>query len=271
MVVPSAYPPIRPSAGFTLLAVLWLITALTVLAGAGIAGARIGSQTTRNRILLARAEWAREACGEILLARYAEHQQVRAIDSVDLGRGTWCGVRVEDPAARIDLNTASRGALERLLSVVSHQSSDIHLIIAARGRGPIYDLQQVGLDSALTSRLPPLVTTRGIGVIDVNAAPREVLALLPGMTEEAIEVVLARRAIGRPPESVDALAALLSKSGRAALYADYADFVRQAVFAPPQLVATVEGGVGGTALQARGILTLVPVGDRLAVIRREEE
>src|SRR6058998_1614592 len=76
--------------GFALLAVLWTLTAVTVLTGAALAGARLVSATTRNRVLLARAAWAREACSEILQARYAQDPSVRHLDSVDLGRGTWC-------------------------------------------------------------------------------------------------------------------------------------------------------------------------------------
>ena len=97
------------------------------------------------------------------------------------------------------------------------------------------------------------------------------ICLLPGMTEEATEVVLARRSTRRPLEGVDALAVLLSKTGRATLYGEYAEFVHQATFAPTQLIALVEVAVGGTTLRARAILTVVPVGERLAVIRREEE
>ena len=41
--------------GFALLAVLWVVTALTALTGAGMLAARLGSETTRNRILLTRA------------------------------------------------------------------------------------------------------------------------------------------------------------------------------------------------------------------------
>ena len=57
--------------GFALLAVLWTLTAITMLTGAAMAVARLGSATTRNRVLLTRAAWAREACAEILQARYA--------------------------------------------------------------------------------------------------------------------------------------------------------------------------------------------------------
>ena len=36
--------------GFALLAVLWVITALTAVAGVGLAVARVGYETTRNRL-----------------------------------------------------------------------------------------------------------------------------------------------------------------------------------------------------------------------------
>src|SRR5580765_6652406 len=99
--------------GFALLAVLWVITALSALSGAGLLVARLGSVTTRNRVLLTRAEWAREACGEILLARFAEDPSVRYVSQVELGRGTWCRVSVEDPSSRVNLNTVDRSVLER--------------------------------------------------------------------------------------------------------------------------------------------------------------
>ena len=88
--------------GFALLAVLWTLTAMTVLTGAAITVARLGSATTRNRILLARAGWAREACVEILQARYAQDASIRALNTVDLGRGTWCTGALEDPSVKLN-------------------------------------------------------------------------------------------------------------------------------------------------------------------------
>jgi hypothetical protein len=63
----------------------------------------------------------------------------------------------------------------------------------------------------------------------------------------------------------------LSRSARAVFLSSYAEFVRSAVFAPPQLIVTIEGGVHGTPIVARATLTAVPVPGRLAVIRRETE
>jgi len=72
-------------------------------------------------------------------------------------------------------------------------------------------------------------------------------------------------------KSADALVGAVSRSSRTILLNSYAEFVRAAVFAPPQLIATVEGGVRGTPIVARATLTMVPVPGRLAIIRRETE
>jgi len=257
--------------GFALLAVLWVITALTALTGAGLLVARLGNDTTRNRMLLARAEWAREACGEILQARFAKTPTIRALDPIDLGRGTWCRASLEDPAARFDLNTADRNDLTQLFAAVGVPRPIVDSVIVQQREGPIYDVRQIrGLDSAAAVRLAPFVTTRGTGVINVNAAPKEVLRLLPGMTEEAIVLVLMRRS-SRPLQNADELAGVLSPSSRAALLNNYAEFVRAAVFGAPRLIASVEGGVKDTPIIARATLTVVPVPGRLAVIRRETE
>jgi type II secretory pathway component PulK len=162
--------------GFALLAVLWVLTALTALTGAGLLVARLGSETTRNRILLARAEWAREACGEILSARFAVDPTIRGLDPVDLGRGTWCRASLEDPAGRLNLNTADREAVARLFKAVGVPMALSESVAVQRARGTLYDLKQVpGLDSRVAARLTPFVTVRGTGGVNVNAAPREVL------------------------------------------------------------------------------------------------
>jgi len=257
--------------GFALLAVLWVLTALTALTGAGLLVARLGSETTRNRILLARAEWAREACGEILSARFAVDPSVRALDPIDLGRGTWCRASLDDPAGRLNLNTADRAALVQLFTAVGVPPVLAESVVVQRTRGTLYDVTQVpGLDSTVAARLNAFVTVRGTGVINVNAAPPEVVRTLPGMTEEGVFLLTSRRTL-RPIRSADELAGLLSRSSRTVFLGNYAEFVRAAVFDPPQLVATIEGGVRGTPIVARATLTTVPVPGRLAVIRRESE
>jgi type II secretory pathway component PulK len=257
--------------GFALLAVLWVLTALTALTSAGMIVARVGGQTTRNRVLLARAEWAREACGEILKARFARNPAIRALDSIDLGRGTWCRASLGDPAAQLNLNSARRDELEQLVVTIRIPRGIADSIIAQRRQGMIHDIRQVrGLDSAELHRLAQLLTTRGTGVVNVNAAHPEVLRLLPGMTEEAVRLILNRRS-NRPLQSADELAAALSRSTRELLLRSYPEFIRSSVFTPQQLIAVLEGGVRGSSIVTRATLTTVPVSGRLAVIRRETE
>lgn len=257
--------------GFALLAVLWVITAMTALTGAGLIVARLGSLTTRNRLLLARAEWAREACSEILSARFAADAAVRGLSLVALGRGTWCRASLDDPAAKLNLNTADRDVLVTLFKSLGLEPTFADSVVVQRRRATIYDSQQVpGIDSLTAARLEAFVTTRGTGVINVNAAPAEVLRTLPGASEEAVFIMMRRRT-ARPLQNAEELAGALSRSSRAVFLNNYAEFVRAAVFAPPQLVATVEGGINGTSIVARAVLTVVPVPGRLAVIRRESE
>jgi general secretion pathway protein K len=277
-----------------LLAVLWTLAAVTVLTGAAIAVARLGSATTRNRVLLARAAWAREACTEILQARYVQDASVRRLDSVDLGRGTWCSATLEDPSVKLNVNLADRPALVTVLHAVVRPAAAVDSLADAlldwrdpdtiprpfgdesfgNRNGPLGDVWELryvrGFTDSRVVDLAPFLTTRGTGAINVNAAPREVLAALPGVTEETVRVLLAHRGTAALPNA-DVLARLLSPSARATLLASYPEFVRAAVFAPPLLVGVVTGGARGTPLIARVTLTMVPVAGRLAVIRRETE
>jgi general secretion pathway protein K len=280
--------------GFALLAVLWVVTAVTVLAGSVVTVAQLGSATTRNRVLLTRAGWAREACVEILLARYAQNPSVRRLDRVDFGRGTWCAVSVDDPSAKLNMNLADRTALVSVLQTLVRRRSAVDSLAdalldwrdpdtvprpfgeesAANRNGPLADVAELhyvrGFSDSLVARLSGLLTTRGTGAINVNAAPRVVLATLPGINAEAVEIILRHRGIA-PLTSVDVFVGLLSPASRTTLLASYPEFVRTAVFAPPELVAVATGGVGGTPITASVTLTLVPVAGRLAVIRRETE
>ena len=289
--------------GFALLAVLWTLTAVTVLTGAAISVARLGSATTLNRVLLARAGWAREACVEILLARWASPPDplsalrrggTTSLDSVDLGRGTWCSAMLEDPSTKLNLNLADRPALVTVLQAVEYRSVAVDSLADAlldwrdpdavprplgdessgNRNGPFADVRELryvrGFPDSRVAGLAPVVTTRGTGVINVNAAPQAVLAALPGINEETVRILIMHRGTS-PLRDADALAGLLSPSARATLLASYPEFVRAVVFAPPQLVGFVTGGVRGTPIRARVTLTTVPVGGRLAVIRRETE
>jgi hypothetical protein len=223
--------------------------------GLALATTRLGQRTTLNRVALARGRWGAEACLAIVQARWVQHKLADTA-TIDLGRGTHCSWRIEDPTARVNVNTAEREVLER----VTRKADSI---IARRRLRPLADLAEApGLD-------PALVTIDGPGAVNLSAAPREVLLALPGLSPEAVERLLARRAVGRPVGSLDELAGLLSPSGRDVLLARYADLARLATFSAPQLTVTAEGGVSGEPARATIAILVVPLPGRLAVIRRQ--
>ena len=257
--------------GFALLTALWLVAALAVLVATGVATARTGRLITRNRVLLARAGWAREACASILFERFARDQTVRTVPDVDLGRGTWCRAILDDPAAKLNVNSATREALASVLPT----DSLVTAILALRTQAPILDLRQLtdvsGFDSSLVAALDNVLTARGTGVVNVAAADANVLRTLPGMSEEAVRTIVYRRSRGQPVRSLDELAALLPRGARDFMLARYAELAQLTAFEPQQLIARIEGGVRATPIVARAVITLVPVQGRLAVIRREIE
>jgi len=265
--------------GSALLLVLWLLVALGTVAAAGLAAARSGALATRNRVLLTRAAWARDACVAILQARHAAAvgpeglgTPVRAVARVALGRGAWCDATLEDPAAKVHLQHTDSATLAHVLG-----SAALVGAVRAwqRAHGPLPDVAALtevpGMDAATLARVTPLLTTRGAGPLNLNAAVPGVLAALDGLPAELASLVLRQRAAGTPVADLDALLVLASRPAQQQVLQDYSAWLARVRFAPTELVATVRGGVEGTALLATGTLTLLPAPGRLAVVRQEVE
>ncbi len=279
--------------GFALLTVLWATAVAAAAVGFAVAAARLGFAESDNRITLGRAGWAREACAEVLLARFAQDSTVRRIDTVDLGQGVWCAASLEDPGAKLDLNRAAPESIRRLLlnDTLADALLDWRDVddtprrlgaeadwYRSHGRppprnGPLADLAELALvrgsDSAQVAMLAPLLTTRSTGEVNLGAAPVPVLAALPGMTDELLAAVVSYQSSGRLTLRPEELVGMLSTDARRVLLARYQDFARSVSYAPTRLIATVEGGVRGRTPTAREILTLVPALGRLATIQRE--
>ncbi|HVL17350.1 MAG TPA: hypothetical protein VM387_05115 [Gemmatimonadales bacterium] len=276
--------------GFALLTVLWLVAALTVLAAGALAVAGQGAASSRNRIVLLRGSWAADGCAEILLARYAERGDVEPVDTTDLGAGVWCRAEVEDAGGRLDLNRASPEQLRLLLGADSLADAVLDWRdpdevprrrgaeaewYRARGRrlprdsafASVTELAFVrGFDSARVARLAPALTVRAAGRVDLNAAPAQVLAAMPGLDPRA---VLAIQVSGQRLGSPEELLARLDLPSRAALMERYQEFLVSAAFRPEQITVRAEGGVRGRLPIQAIRLTLVPAAGRLAVVGRE--
>jgi general secretion pathway protein K len=279
--------------GFALLTVLWLVAALTALAAGALAVAGQGAAASRNRIVVLRASWAAEACAEILQAHYAERGDVEPVDTTDLGTGVWCRAEVEDAGGRLDLNRASPEQLRLLLGTDSLADAVLDWRdpdevprrrgaeadwYRARGRrlprdGAFASVDELafvrGLDSAFVARLAPVLTVRGAGRVDLNAASAEVLAAMPGLDPPAVQAVLALRSMGHRLDSPDALLARLDPRSRAALMSRYQELLVAVAFRPDQITVRAEGGVRGRLPIQAIRLTLVPASGRLTVVGRE--
>jgi hypothetical protein len=257
--------------GFAVIGVVWL---LVVLVAAGLtvnASVRVGLARSRNRLLLNRAEWAREACAAILRGRYRLMAATGNInpskvvsDTIDLGRGTWCMVQVGDPAARINLNLVDSVVLERLLG----DSILVDRILRSR---PLESVDQVGetLDSAgrAARTLRDFTSVRGTGRVNLNSAPFEVLQAITGLPGAAIDRILLDRRGGRLIAALGEVGTGRIEGGSGGLH----EALARVTLGPDQLTAEVVGGVRGSPLRARVVLTLAPMPDRLAVLRRESE
>ncbi len=281
--------------GFALLSVLWLLTTLSLVGAVSLTIARVGAEISSNRVLLLRAGWAREACAEILVGRYAASGALVEIDSLELGRGTWCRVSVEDAAGKLDLNRAPRELLHAILNSDSltdalldwrdgddavRQNGAEAEWYRSKGRraprnGPLLDLGELefvrGFDRAMVDSLRPLITVRGAEVIDVNAASASVLSALPGFGQEAVSQVVRRRETEQRIRSADELLSLLPPSARQALLLRYQEFNLYAGYQPSRVTVRVEGRIARSPLVSAARVTMVPLPRRLAVIRRETE
>jgi type II secretory pathway component PulK len=280
--------------------VLWLIVAVTVVVGVTEVAVRVGSQASSNRIWLTRAEWAREGCVEILISRYADAVARQGptptgVDSIDLGRGSWCRAKLTDPASRLNLNQADAASLRIVLGSDSLTDAvldwrDPDDLARERGaerdwysrrhrptprNGPFADVRELhlvrGFEDADEDRLVARFTVDGQGLINLNNAPTEVLASLPGMTEEGLQVLAFAQRSGKRWTSLDEWVASVSPASRRSLMGTYAELQSRVTVAPVSFLAFVEGGIRGTPIVARERLTVVPAGSRLAVVMRQAE
>jgi len=258
--------------GFALVAVLWTVALLGGVVGLGVAGTRLGQRTTVNRIVMTRGRWAAEACLAIAEAR-ATRDALKDTATIDLGRSVTCRWTIEHPDALLDLNAAPAAVLVRLATMVglTHDSAQLfaEAMVTQRRRGGFTDVRQIeSLPGA--KRILHYLTVDGSGRVDLSTAGTAVLAALPGMTPEAVELLVRRREIGVSVRGVDELSGALSPAGRAALLAEYADLAPIVTFESHRLVLTAEGWVGSYGRYPATTVEIVVerVSDRLAVLQR---
>lgn len=229
------------SRGSALVAALWLLTTLAVVASLGLAELAGSAGVARNRIGLARAEWAREGCMAIVAARYGrwaeersgngalevtELRRVLTLDSIALTPNMWCAVSVTDAGA---------------------------VLAAGESAG----------DAARCPSDRP---------VNVNTAPAEVLQCIPGVGEPEAALLLRVR-LGRGSfGSLDEVASTLSLSGSVAPAGGFAQALAdRAALSPPWLLIRAVGYAGTPPLSAAVTVAAGYQGLRLDIRLREAE
>lgn len=269
--------------GFALVTVLWLLAALSVFAGGSMTAARLDIRAAQNRIALERAEWAAEACTAILSQRYAQDQTATSTDTVNLGGDTWCHASIKDPSARLNINGADDQTLKRFFREGNNPKG--------HGGGPggalrnlrpavvpdprprfaaVAELRNVdGIDEQRLKDLTSLLTVRGDGRVNLMTADARIIRSLSMLTRAQADRIVSWRSTAGPAPDHTGIAAVLEQAEIPLSAEAYRALVQQTSLAPTVLVIEAAGGFDALPIRGTRTITTIPVGRRLAVLRRE--
>ncbi|MET0395702.1 MAG: type II secretion system protein GspK [Longimicrobiaceae bacterium] len=200
------------------------------------------------------------------------------LGEVELPGGGRYRLAVRDPASLLPLNHATADELGRLFAAhgvaVEGARAAALSIVDRRGRvgpfGAVEELRAVEGTSELPREAREQLTVLGDGRVNLNTAAVPVLAALPGMTDEAVRVVAARRGAS-PWRSLFELEAELSAPARAELQRGFAALSRRAAFEPALVEIAVEGSVGSARVRTRLRTVGVRAGASVQVVSTVEE
>ena len=136
--------------------------------------------------------------------------------------------------------------------------------------GPITDLSELtrvrGIDRWLSDAAFPFLTVEGSGRININAAPEPVLAALPGLGTQAIQVILDARRRGVVFSNVFELSLHLGATARAQLREGFRELLSLAVLEPVEIEVTSTGLYSPLRVPIRAIY--VREGERVTQLKR---
>lgn len=189
--------------------------------------------------------------------------------------GTLCRITMIDAGTRLNLNTIDESQFRRLLTALRLDAARIDKIIdaimdwrdpddlrrangaerdeyVAAGapvlprNGPFTRVEELlfvrGIDASLYQKLREYLSVVGSGVVNINSADAAVLASLPGMSDEAVAAVIARRRSGHPIMSLDELASSLSGGARALLSSNSAALIPRISFLTREVLLHGDAG-----------------------------
>ena len=297
---------LRLRSAFALLAVLWVMTAASLLAITMRVAAGDAIAATRNRIHLSRAAWIAEGCVEHARAAIGDalRTEQRAasawndleavVAAVPAADGCEVGARPSGITVSVnDSIDAMRGLLraigeapERADSLVDAladwQDADDSPRLGGAERawyesrrrtrprnGPLGAAAELKLVRGFEqlSQLDSLVGVERERIV-LGRAPLAVVAALPGMTSEAVARVAQSRAAGETITDLTVFANALSGESRDVLLAHYAELVGRTALTPDAWTLTGSASAGEPPVRATVELRIVRDGTRAAIVRR---
>ena len=230
-----------------------------------------------------------------------------SIDATALGQERY-RVVVEDAGGSLNINRATEEELKRFLIALPldageateiaesimdwRDSDDLHRLHGAEAPdylahgspvlprnadfARVEELQYVkGVTPELLARARPFLTVFGSGEINLNAAPRPVLLALPGMTDEAVAVLLRQRGTAKAIHSLEELSANVSSGPRASLQKAMRvlmplDMMPLIGFETRELHVQSEGWVDGSPIHKRvdALIVRKGIGGTVSLVRR---
>jgi general secretion pathway protein K len=225
-------------------------------------------------------------------------------DSVSLQANVWYRARVEPLGAKININRASADDLRRYFQALELDAARVESIVDAimdwrdaddfrRNRGGeradylragarelpananfirVPDLADVkGITPELLARISPDLTVFGTGQIDLNAAPRQVLLSLPGVTPVAADIIRSAQQAGRSITSIQQLRDMLPSVARSSLDGSLATLLSKVAFDTHEVLVTGDGWLTGSPVRVREVAVIARGGDAAFVVWRERE
>lgn len=221
-------------------------------------------------------------------------------DTVKVGTAL-CVAQLSDAGTRLHLNRASEEDLRRLLTALRVDAGDADQVAQAildwrdldgfrRARGgeaaeyvkdgspvlpadgpfgSVDDVASVrGVTPRIYQRMAPFLTLAGSGRINLAAAPPEVIASLPGMSDDLLALILRARRSGAPVGDLLSLSADLEPAAAERLRRDLPALMARIVGETQEVQVTVEAWLPGSAARARLRAVVVRSGGSALLVER---
>ena len=292
--------------GFALLVVMTILAGSAAVGVEAVRRGNGAFASARNRMALTRAYWYAEGCVEILRGAIGNGLKGDSlgvstwlrIDSLaqSASRSGRCRVVAQPSGITMDIDSVTDDQLRRLLANESHSAARIDSMVEALRDwiDPDTVPRPAGAERAwyrLAHRPEPrngsltsieeLSSIRGfetdsavdilLGVessrLVIDRAPLALLALLPGMTTEAVAAIASFRAAGRPVGDLAVLANQLSPDAREQFLSRYAEIIARTTAVPQWWTIWSESSAGEPRVRATVEVRLVQSGSEAAIVR----